>query len=315
MPRDYYESLGVKKGATEDEIKRAYRKLARQYHPDRNPGDKSAETKFKEVQEAYDVLSDKKKRQQYDQFGFAGPNAGTGGAGTGPFQWGGGNYRNATPDEAAEVFRQFFGGGMGGMGGAHGFESGDEGEGVDLGTLFGQRRGATGRRPRAPAEVESEVTVPFETAASGGKLSINVEGTSIDVTVPPGVKEGQTLRLRGQAPGGGNLLLKIKIAPHPYFRREDNDVILEVPISIAEAVLGAKVEVPTVDGTRLSVKIPPGSSSGSRLRLRGKGINGGDQYIQLQVTVPSIKDERSRELIEEFARLHPQDPRANVQWR
>jgi DnaJ-class molecular chaperone len=312
MPRDYYESLGVKKGASEDEIKRAYRKLARQFHPDRNPGDKSAETKFKEVQEAYDVLSDKKKRQQYDQFGFVGPDAGAGGAGTGPFQWGGGNYRNATPDEAAEVFRRFFGGGMGA---GHGFEDGEEGEGIDLGELFGQQRGGTGRRSRAPAEVESEVTVPFETAAVGGKLSVNVDGTNIDVTVPSGVKEGQTLRLRGQAPGGGNLLLKIKIAPHPYFRREDNDVILDVPISVSEAILGSKVEVPTVDGTRLAVKIPPGSSSGSRLRLRGKGISGGDQYIQLQLVVPTVKDERSRELIEEFARLHPQDPRSHVPWR
>src|ERR1051326_7059879 len=290
MPRDYYEILGVKKGVSDDEIKRAYRKLARQFHPDRNPGDKSAETKFKEIQQAYDVLSDKQKKSQYDQFGFAGPS---GGAGTGPFQWGGGGFRGANPDEAADVFRRFFGD-MGDLGGA----SGAGQEGVDLSELFGQRAGA--RRGRPTREVESEITVPFQTAALGGTLSLNIDGANVDVKVPAGVKEGQTLRLSGQGPGGGNLLLKIKIAPHPYFRREDNDVILEAPISVSEAVLGGKIEVPTVDGTRLTVKIPPGSSSGSRLRLRGKGIHGGDQYIELKVVVPKADDEPSRKLIEEL---------------
>jgi curved DNA-binding protein len=310
MPRDHYEVLGVKKGAGEDEIKRAYRKLARQFHPDRNPGDKSAETKFKEIQQAYDVLSDKKKREQYDQFGFAGPSAG---AGAGPFQWGGGGFRGASPDEAADVFRRFFGGGMGGMGDLGGMGQGGA-EDVDISELFGQRGRGAGRRARA-REVESELTVPFNTAALGGTMGLNIDGTNVDVKVPAGVKEGQTLRLQGQGPGGGDLMLKIKVAPHPYFRREDNDVILEVPISLSEAVLGGKVEVPTVDGTRLAVKIPPGSSSGSRLRLRGKGIRGGDEYIELKVVVPKADDAQSRKLIEEFSRLHPEDPRANVPWR
>jgi curved DNA-binding protein len=317
MPRDYYEVLGVKKGAADDEIKRAYRKLARQYHPDRNPGDKTAETKFKEIQQAYDVLSDKKQREQFDRFGFAGPGAGPGG-GTGPFQWGGssGGFRNVPPEEAADIFRQFFGGGAG-MGGTDDLGSmggHTQEQEFDLGSMFGQRRGG-GRRTRRPAETESEITVPFDIAALGGTISLNVAGTNIDVKVPTGVKEGQVLRLGGQGSGGGDLLLKIKIAPHPYFRREDNDLILDVPISIAEAALGGKIDVPTLDGTRLSVKVPPGSSSGSRLRLRGKGIKGGDQYIELKVVVPTMQDERSRQLVEELARLHPQDPRADVPWK
>jgi DnaJ-class molecular chaperone len=122
------------------------------------------------------------------------------------------------------------------------------------------------------------------------------------------------MRLQGQAPGGGNLLLKIHIEPHPYFRREDKDVILEVPLSLSEAVLGARVDVPTLDGTKLTVKVPPGASSGTRLRLRGKGITGGDQYIEVKVVVPAPADERSRQLIEEFARLNPQNPRSGLPW-
>src|SRR5947208_678845 len=209
MPRVYYEVLGVKRDASDDEIKKAYRKLARQYHPDRNPGDKQAEARFKEVQMAYDVLSDKKKRTQYDQFGTAGLEGGFAG----------------------------FGGGRAGPGGFH-----------------------------------------FE------------------------------------GPGGADIEVVIHIQPHPYFRREGNNIILEVPLSLPEAVLGTKVEVPTIDGTRLTVKVPPGTSSGSRLRLREKGIKGGDQYIEIKVVVPAPKDDRSRELIEEFARLNPQNPRAGLPW-
>src|SRR5207302_1114252 len=122
-------------------------------------------------------------------------------------------------------------------------------------------------------------------------------------------EQGQVLRLQGQGPGGGNLRLKLRIDSHPYFRREGKDVFLDVPLSLSEAVLGTKIEVPTLDGSRLTVKVPPGASSGSRLRLRGKGINGGDQYIETKIVVPAANDERSRELIEEFARLNPQDPR------
>jgi len=303
MPGDYYETLGVKRDASDEDIKKAYRKLARQYHPDRNPGDKQAEAKFKEIQAAYDVLSDKTKRSNYDRFGNA-EGAGFGGGRGEPgggFHWGGGQggFQQVDPAMAQDIFRQMFGGG-------------DMG---DLGEIFGGRRGRNrSRRAEPPQEVESDVTVPFLTAVVGDTVTLNVDGRQLDVKIPAGIEEGQVLRLAGQGPGGGNLRLRIHIQPHPYFRREGNNIILEVPLALPEAVLGTRVDVPTIDGSRLSVKIPPGASSGARLRLRGKGIKGGDQYIEVKVIVPAPKDDRSRELIEEFARLNPQNPRSGLGW-
>ena len=171
MPRDYYEVLGVQKSASEEEIKKAYRKLAREFHPDRNPGDKTAEGKFKEVQEAYDVLSDQTKRSQYDRFGRVGPDGGGGGPGGQGFQWGGpGGFQQVDPGEAADIFRQFFGGGAGGFG--------DVG---DIEELMGRRgRGRSRGRRAAPApEVESEVAIPFVTAALGGTINIQVDGREL----------------------------------------------------------------------------------------------------------------------------------------
>jgi DnaJ-class molecular chaperone len=198
-----------------------------------------------------------------------------------------------------------FGGGLGGFG-----------AGEDVEEIFGRagRRGGRGRRPQAPPETESEVPVPFVTAALGGTVGLQINGRELSVKIPPGVSDGQVLRLQGQGPGGGNLRLKLRIQPHPYFRREGNNIVLEVPVSMAEAVLGAKVDVPTLDGSRLTVKVPPGTSSGARLRLKGKGIAGGDQYIEIKVIVPSSVDDKSRELIEEFSRLNPQNPRTGVGW-
>lgn len=159
------------------------------------------------------------------------------------------------------------------------------------------------------------MTVPFDVAASGGSVAIEVDGRRIDVKVPAGIEEGKKLRVPAEATGGADILLKVKIAPHPYFRREGNDVLLDVPVSLAEAVLGAKVDVPTLDGTKLTVTVPPGTSGGKKLRLRGKGIAGGDQYLVFKVEVPTGKvDDKSRELIEEFAKLNPQHPRANAPW-
>jgi curved DNA-binding protein len=308
MPRDYYEVLGVKRDASEDAIKKAYRKLARQYHPDRNPGDKQAEANFKEVQEAYDVLSDKARRERYDRFGFAGPEQGMPGGEGFPggfrFHWGGpgggpGGGESVDPAMAEELLRQF-GVNLGGF---------------DLGGAGGGRRaGGGGRRRRAAESQTAEVTIPFETAALGGTVTLEVGGHELEVKIPAGIDEGQTMRLQGQAPGGGDLLLKIHVRPHEYFRREGNDIILDVPLALAEAVLGTKIDVPTLDGTRLTVKVPPGTSSGVRLRLRGRGIKGGDQYIEIKVMVPAPKDERSRELIEELARLNPQSPRTGLAW-
>jgi curved DNA-binding protein len=188
------------------------------------------------------------------------------------------------------------------------------GSAEDLGEMFGRHGRRAGRPQAAPGEVEAEVSIPFLTAARGGTVSLSVDGRQIDVKVPAGVQEGKKLRLAGQGPGGGDLLVRLHVEPHPYFRREGNDVILEVPISVAEAVLGGKVDVPTVDGPVLTVKVPPGTSSGGRLRLRGKGIAGGDQFLEFKVVVPKAADARSRELIEEFARLNPQSPRAGLGW-
>jgi DnaJ-class molecular chaperone len=299
VPRDYYEVLGINREASEADVKKAYRKLARQYHPDRNPGDKTAETRFKEVQEAYDVLSDKTKRSQYDRFGFTGPQAGNG-AGGGPFQWQSPGFSagSVNAEDLSEILRQF---GMGGFPG-----TGSEG------APFGRRR-ARSRRPESE-HAEAEATIPFLTAALGGTVSLSIDGRAVDVKVPAGVEDGKKLRLAGQGPGDGDLFIKLHIEPHPYFRREGKNIVFEVPLSFAEAALGARIDVPTLEGSRLTVKVPPGTSSGARLRLRGKGIAGGDQLIEVKIVVPRVEDSHGRELVEELARLYPLNPRAGLAW-
>lgn len=308
MPRDPYEVLGVSKSATAEEVNKAYRKLSKKYHPDRNPGDKEADAKYKEVQAAHDVLGDEKKRAQYDQFGFAGPQQGFPGGAGGGFPGGfpggfGGQGAQIDPEAAQQLF-EMFGGGMGGAGG------------VDLGDLFGGGARRKGRaRARRAEPIEGEVTVPFETAAHGGSVSIAVGGREIDVKVPAGIEDGKKLRVPAEATGGADVILTVKVAPHAYFRREGSDLYLDVPVSLPEAVLGAKVDVPTLDGTKLTVTVPPGTSTGKKFRLRGKGVAGGDQYLVFKVEVPAGKvDDRSRELIEEFAKRNPQHPRANTPW-
>jgi curved DNA-binding protein len=291
MPRDFYEVLGVARDANEEAVKKAYRKLARQYHPDRNPGDKAAEAKFKEVQEAYDVLSDKNKRAQYDRFGFVGDGGFPGHApGGGGFQ--GFGPGNIDPEDLSEILGRF---GFGGFG--------------------GEMPGRRSRRQRAPEAVEAEVTVPFLAAANGGKVSLSINGTQVEMKVPAGIEEGGKLRLKGQAPGGGDLIVKVHIEPHPYFRREGNNILLEAPLSMMEAALGTKIDVPTLDGTQVTVKVPHGASTGARLRLRGKGINGGDQLIEVRVMVPKVDDERGKALLEELAKLYPMNPRSGLGWK
>lgn len=329
--RDYYEVLGVAKGATPEQIKKAYRGLARKHHPDVNPGDKKAETTFKEMQKAYDILSEPEKRKLYDQFGTA------------AFDGGGAGPRSGAAEWAARAG----GGAPGGMGG---FEN------IDLGAFFGHGAGAAqpedaghggsifeeligrvrgdrgGRRrgqARPPRTTEATLSIPFLTAVRGGETSIEVdregERESLVVKIPPGVDNGSKLRLRGQGEpadhGGprGDLTITIHVLPHPYFTRDGRNLVVEVPVSAAEAILGARIEVPTLDGLK-TLPVAAGTSSGQRLRLRGQGVPAhkdqpaGDLFVVIKVVVPKAIDEESRRLIEQFAERNPQTPRAGL-WR
>jgi DnaJ-class molecular chaperone len=297
MPHDLYEVLGVSKSAAPDEVKKAYRKLAQKYHPDRNPGDKEAEAKFKEVSAAYEVLSDADRRAKYDQFGHTGPAmGGFPGAHGGP-----------TMDTAAaeELFRNLFGGGD-----------------VSFEDLLGGgprrtrgRQPGGSRRPRVADPLESEATISFDAWVHGGSVSIAVGNREIAVKVPPGFEDGKKLRVPASATGGPDLYLTVRIAPHPYFTRSGNDVSLEVPVGVAEAVLGGTIEVPTPDGDRAHVKVPPGTSTGARIRLRGKGVNGGDLYLTFKIVAPKKVDDEAKELMTRFAKAAPYDARANVPWQ
>ncbi|MDA0809095.1 MAG: DnaJ domain-containing protein [Planctomycetota bacterium] len=298
MAEDFYQVLGVSKNSSEAELKKAYRKLSRENHPDSKPNDKAAAEKFKQVQEAYSVLSDSEKRQKYDRFGHAAFQGGGRGGGS-PF--GGGQVD----------LSDLFGGGGGG--------------GFDFGDLFGGGGGRRAARARKGQDVETTIDVPFTTAAEGGSysLTINTSGKPEQITarIPAGVDSGSVIRLSGQGHPGmgggpnGDLMVKIRVAPHPYFRRDGANLLVDVPISLTEAALGAKVDVPTLSEGLVTVTVPAGSASGTRLRLRGKGIinrktnEPGDLYAILQIVVPKNLDDRSRELLEEFAELHPEDLR------
>ena len=355
--RDYYEVLGIQKGASEDEIKKAYKKLARKYHPDMNPGDKEAEEKFKEVNEANEVLSDPEKKARYDQFGFAGvdPNYGAGAGGAGGF---GGGFDFG---DLGDIFGSFFGGGFGG----------------------GQRR-----NPNAPQRGESiraSVSVSFTDAAFGCEKSVTLErsemcgtckgngcapGTTpevcpdchgtgtvqvrrqtpmgvfasngpcrkcggtgrlihqpcpdcrgggtvrkrktIQVTIPAGIDHGQTISLRGQGNAGknggpaGDLLITVMVQPHDLFRRDGVDVFCEAPITLTQAVLGAELEIPTIDG-KVKYSIPEGTQTGTVFRLKGKGIpvlNGrgrGDQYVTVTIETPRNLNKEQKEALRKFS--------------
>jgi DnaJ-class molecular chaperone len=303
MPLDPYEVLGVAKTASEDEIKKAYRGKARQYHPDRNPGDKAAESKFKEVQDAYEILGDKDKKAKFDQFGHQDPSNPFGGGGN-PFGGGGGGNPFGQGNINMEDLAQMFGGAGGGGGG-----------GFSFGDLFGGKKGRSTKGRKAPPQQQvAGLTIDFLTAANGGKVGISVGGKNIDVKIPAGASEGQKLRMGGQAEGGADLILEIHIEPHPYFRRQDNDIILECPLGLVEAALGTSVEVPSISGSRIKVKFPPGVSSGKRLRLKGLGIKDGDQYVEVKIIAPAVAEGKARELLEEFGKLNPQDARSGLGW-
>lgn len=316
--RDYYEVLGVSRTASEEEIKRAYRKLAKQYHPDRNP-DPAADAKFKEVQRAYATLSDKEKRQQYDQFGEVGVGEWhTTPQGQKVYQWGGGSTVGV--EDLEDLFSAFGARGQRGRGaGGSIFEQ-----------IFGHGRGEWDvSAPPPAADEERDITLTFDQAVHGATVSLQLTTARgriehLEVKVPPGVEEGQRIRLRGRVPGAnggppGDLLLRCHIRPHPYFTREGLDVYLDVPVSITEATLGAKVEVPTLEG-RASVTLPPGTASGTKLRLKGKGIKRGgsgevgDQYVVVQIVPPAAASAEQRELLERLRETESVSVRAKSPW-
>lgn len=358
--RDYYEVLGVSKGASDDEIKKAYRKLAKKYHPDMNPGDKEAEAKFKEVNEAYSVLSDEQKRARYDQFGHAGvdPNYGAGGPG-GPF----GGFDMGDID-LGDIFGSFFGGGgFGGFGGG----------------------GARRNGPQKGESLRANLTITFEEAAFGCEKEINLNRTEecdachgsgcqpgttaetcpdcrgtgvvrvqqrtggfafsstaactrcrgtgkiihspckscggsgsvkkskrITVTIPAGIDDGQAVSLRGQGNAGknggpaGDLIVGVRVKPHPQFRRDGTTVLYEQPVSFFQAAMGAELEIPTIDG-KVKYTLPAGTQTGTTFRLRGKGIpelrgrGRGDQYVTIRVQVPTSLNSEQKEALRVFA--------------
>lgn len=323
--RDFYEVLGISKSATADEIKKAHRRLARKYHPDLNKNDPTAEKKFKEVQEAYDVLSDDKKRKAYDQFGHAGVNsaaaaeaaAAAAAAGQGRGRGAGGfRYTQQTPGGATVDF-------------------GD----VDFGDIFemftgGRRGGGRGRQQTVTqeetpgADITYEANISFLESITGTKVLVRLthpDGSrpeEISIKVPAGVKEGAKIRVGGHgqpsATGGprGDLIITVKIGEHPYFRRDGQDILLDLPISLKEAIEGASISVPTVDGN-VDLRIPPGMTSGKKLRVRGKGVpqkdgSRGDQYCRLMVQVPSNLTDEERKQLTAISEKHAEDPRKNL---
>ena len=318
--RDYYEVLSVPRNATAAQIKSAYRKLARQYHPDVNKSP-DAHANFTEATEAYEVLSDAKKRKMYDRFGHAGA-PGFGGAG------GRGEPRVHTDaGEGGFDFSEIFGGQDVG-GGFTGMSLDDILAALGRSRSTGKGRRST--RTRKGADMEYRITLDFLQAVRGLTTTIRIhsegpEGKTevIDVKIPPGVAEGQKIRVRGKGQAGsggaGDLYILTHITKHPYFTREGADIYVEVPISITEAALGAKVAVPTIDGMT-TVTIPPGTNGAQKLRLKGKGVGSagdrrGDQYVVIRIVVPNEISETGRQLLESFSEVDKFDPRANVPWK
>ena len=316
VAEDLYQTLGVSRDASKDEIQKAYRKLARKFHPDMNPDNDTARDKFKRVQEAYDVLSDADKRAAYDRYGADFEKVRQGGG------WHPGGAAGAS-FEGLDLEQIFGGGAPGGQQFEGGF--------ADFFEQILGGRGAGARRHRQPqrgANIRHEVEIPFSLAVRGGRTELHlrrgVRSENLAVTIPPGVENGSKIRLRNQghpSPNGGpqgDLILIIKVSDHPHFRRHGKNLELKLPVTIAEATLGGKVDVPTPDGT-VSLSIPPNSGGGRRLRLKGQGVataggTRGDLIVELQVAVPPELDEESRGLIHELDRRHPLRPRQGLSF-
>jgi molecular chaperone DnaJ len=382
MAQDYYQTLGVARDASADDIRKAYRKLARKHHPDLNPGDKAAEDRFKKVQEAYDVLSEPKKKQMYDQVGFYSENGAAAGAGEkgephmgfGGFDFSdafsrGGAAGGARPSSGGnatdfqDIFQQWFGRNQGTPTAAAPQKGTDLEYGLNIdfwqaikGTQVklnitrqeacatcagtGTRAGAntvcpecngTGNVTQQAGAMKFSLTCPrcegtgrlrnkCAACAGDGRISTT---ESVEVRIPPGAQQGSRLRVAGKGNAGtmgaapGDLYITLRVEPHPFFRREGDDIEISVPVRIDEAGLGAKIEVPTIDGRAL-LKIPQGTHNGQKFRMREKGVlnarsgKRGDQIVEALVQAPVVQDERTKELLREYAQLHPEDPRASI---
>jgi molecular chaperone DnaJ len=379
--KDYYATLGVKKTATQEEIRKAFRKAARRYHPDVNPGDKKAEEKFKEISEANDILSDEKKRKVYDQVGFYSDQIDPATAeayarqqregSRPPVDFGGFDFNGFSGDPGAGAqgfgsFKDIFSGIFSGAQHAqpHGPQPGTDLEyqaTVDFWTAIrgGQARIQINRQEVCPtchgqahtggSKTCTECHGTRQVTQMGGRMKFNItcpscngtgktsndcatchgEGTvtrseTVEFRIKPGTRDGQRIRLQGKGNAGanggaaGDLFLIVRTGPNPVFTRQGDDILLTVPVTMAEASLGAKVEVPTIDG-RAQLKIPPGTQSGQKLRMRERGVESaqqpgqrGDEIVTVSVVVPHLNDERSREIMRELGKLNPQDPRKEL---
>lgn len=313
--KDFYKTLGVSKDVSEADLKKAYRKLARKYHPDSNAGDATAEARFKEISEAYSVLSDAEQRKEYDEIRAMGSGARftAGGSGAGGFEdvfsrFGQGGRGQSADFE--DIFAMFNQGGGGGFGGGR------------FGQPSGGFRGFGG--PQRGADVTARTTLDFATAVQGETITLQGDdGKPFKVKIPAGVADGQKIRLRGRgrpSPDGGesgDIVVQITVRPHPVFTRDGLNLRLVVPVTFTEATLGATIEVPTLSGDVVKLRVAPGTPSGRVLRVKGRGVTTakgtGDLLAELQVAVPTHLDEAAREALERFQELEPtENPRAEL---
>ncbi|WP_345470464.1 DnaJ C-terminal domain-containing protein [Glutamicibacter ectropisis] len=310
IEKDFYAILGVAKDASEADIKKAYRKLARKYHPDTNQGDAAAEQKFKDISEAHSVLADKEEREQYDAISAMGSGARFSAGGPGGAPGGQAGFE--------DIFSNLFGGG----GSAR-----SRGGQPDFSDLFGGGGfggGGFGQSapPRKGADRTANTSISFAGSIKGTTIGLREQnGEVIDVRIPAGIKDGQSVRVRGKgqagAAGNGDLLVKVKVTEHPFFKREENNIRIHVPVTFDEAVLGAKIHVPTLDGETVAMKVPAGSNSGRTLRLKGRGVKTskatGDLLITLDVVIPQNLSDEAKKAVEDFAAATAgEDPRADL---
>lgn len=318
--RDYYKTLGVSRDASPEEIKKAYRRLAKELHPDRNPDDKQAEERFKDVSTAYEVLSDPEKRKLYDEFGEVGLREG----------FDADAYRAATQGFGGGArgfdFGDLFGGGARGRGRTGGAASQFEFNLEDLFGVGGPGPSAYARAPRRGADLESEITVDFRDAVLGSTRELSLQSAegsrTLKVRIPPGVQNGGKIRLRGQGGSGiqggpaGDLVLTVHVRKHPFFSMKGKQLHVRVPVTPLEAYAGAKVSVPTPEGS-VQLTVPPGSENGAKLRLRGKGIPKkggprGDLIARLEIVLPKGKSPSVEEALKTVEEAFDRDPRSDL---